>query len=160
MKTVRRTLRIILIGMTLFLALTTFLGGIALLTNLIAMPLELLQGSPFKSYTVPGLALAVIASGSALLAAILLLRQSRFALLCANTAGVIIMFFEFVEVLIIGSDAGVARTLQILYFGLGTLIVIVCMGIWFLDLVAEPGTQAFTTTSGTAPSILRQRSSP
>lgn len=138
MKLFRKTLYVILVGMTIFLALTTFLGGIGLMTNLIAMPVTMLQGSLFKDFTIPALALSVIAAGSALFAAILLLRKSRFALLFANTAGVIIMFFEFVEVLIIGSPAGIARTLQILYFGLGTLIVIASMGIWFLELRADP----------------------
>ena len=44
------------------------------------------------------------------------------------------MFFEFVEVMIIGSPAGIVRTLQIFYFGLGTAITIASMGTWFLDL--------------------------
>lgn len=138
MKLLQKSLYVILIVLTIFLALTTFLGGIGLMTNLIAMPVTMLQGSPFKDFTIPALALSVIAAGSALFAAILLLRKSRFALLFANTTGVIIMFFEFVEVLVIGSPAGIARNLQILYFGLGTLIVIAAMGIWFLDLIAEP----------------------
>jgi hypothetical protein len=44
------------------------------------------------------------------------------------------MFFEFVEVLVIGSPAGMARTLQILYFGTGTAIIVASMGVWFLDI--------------------------
>jgi hypothetical protein len=63
-----------------------------------------------------------------------LIRKSEFAILFATTAGVIIMFFEFVEILAIGSPAGIARTLQIFYFGLGTAIVVASMGTWFLDL--------------------------
>jgi hypothetical protein len=97
----------------------------------------MLEGSPFRDYTIPGLALTAIVGGSALFAALLLLRKSKYATLFAATAGVIIMFFEFVEALSIGSLAGVARTLQILYFGLGTLIVLVALGLWFLDLRAE-----------------------
>ena len=126
-----------LIILTLFLALTAVAGGIALLTNLNTPPLEMLQGSPFRDYTIPGLALTVIVGGSASFAVILLLRKSKFAVFSAATAGVIIMFFEFVEALIIGSPAGVARILQIFYFGLGTLIVIVAMGDRFLDLLSE-----------------------
>jgi hypothetical protein len=137
MRLFRTALNIVLIILTLFLALTAAVGGIALLTNLNTPPVEMLQGSPFRDYTIPGLALAVIVGGSALFAAILLLRKSKFAILSAATAGVIIMFFEFVEALIIGSPAGVARMLQIFYFGLGTLIVIVAMGVWFLDLLSE-----------------------
>ena len=76
-------------------------------------------------------------AGSALFAAILLIRKSKFALLFSTTAGIVIMFFEFVEVLVIGSPAEVARTLQILYFGVGTAIVIPALGIWFLDLLSK-----------------------
>jgi hypothetical protein len=72
--------------------------------------------------------------GIALFAAILLIRKSSFALMLSTTAGVAIMFFEFVEVLVIGSEPGITRSLQIFYFGLGMLIVVVSMGVWFLEL--------------------------
>ena len=138
MKLLRKALHIVLIVLTSFLALSAIAGGFALLANIIPMPVELLQGSPFMDYTVPGLALAAIVGGSAALAAILLLRKSRYALLSAAAAGVIIMFFEFVEMLVIGSPAGVARMLQIVFFGIGTLIVAAALGRWFLDVLAGP----------------------
>ena len=134
MKLFRSTLYIILIILTIFQAISTVLGGIALLANIISMPVELLRGSPFKDYTIPGLSLSLLAGGSALFAAILLFRKSKFSILFSTTAGVVMMFFEFVEVLVIGSPAGAAWTLQIIYFGTGTAIVVAAMGIWFLDL--------------------------
>jgi hypothetical protein len=137
MEIIKRVTRIILISLTGFLALTTFLGGIALIANWIAMPVEMLQGSPFSSYLFPGLSLSIIVGGSALVATILLIRKSKFGLLFATASGIIIMFFEFVEVLVIGSPAGVARTLQIIYFGLGTLITIAALGSWFIELLSE-----------------------
>ncbi len=137
MNQVKKITLSILMILTGFLALTTFLGGIGLIANWIAMPVEMLQGSPFSSYLIPGLALSIIVGGSALLATILLIRRSKFGLLFATTAGIIIMFFEFVEVLVIGSPAGVARTLQIIYFGLGTLITIAALGSWFIELLNQ-----------------------
>ena len=137
MRLVRKIINIVLIILIGFLAITTILGGIALLTGWIPMDVSMLAGSIFPDYTVPGLALTFIAGGSATLAFILLLRKSRFAVLSSATAGIIIMFFEFVEVLVIGSPAGVARTLQIIYFGLGTLIVVISMGLWFIDLLEK-----------------------
>jgi hypothetical protein len=134
MKQIRKILNVALIILTIFLALTSILGGIALLAGLNAPPVSQLEGTMFKDWTIPGLSLLLIVGGSALFAAILLLRKSKFAILISAAAGIIIMFFEFVEVMVIGSPAGVARTLQIFYFGLGTLIVIVSMGIWFIDL--------------------------
>ncbi len=127
--------RIILIVLTAFLALTAMGGGIALLANINRPPLEQLQGSIFKSFTIPGLALFFLVGGGALVASILLIQDSRFGVFAAMAAGFIIMFFEFVEVLVIGSPAGVALTLQLFYYGLGTLIVGFSMLSWFLQLL-------------------------
>ncbi len=134
MKLFRNILYITLIVLTVFQSVSTILGGIALLANIISMPVKLLQGSPFRDYTIPGLALSLLAGGSSLFAGILLFRKSKFSILFSTTAGVVMMFFEFVEVLVIGSPAGIARTLQIVYFGTGTAIVVAAMGVWFLDL--------------------------
>lgn len=134
MKLFRKTLYVALIVLTIFLALTALAGAIQLLEGTYAPSVDILNGSCFKNYTIPGLALGMIVSGSAIFAAVLLIRKSKYSNLFATTAGVIIMFFEFVEVLAIGSPVGVARTLQIFYFGLGIVIVVVSMGTWFLDL--------------------------
>jgi hypothetical protein len=134
MKQFEKIIHIILVLLTGFLALSTFLGGIGLIANWIAMPVELLQGSIFSSYLIPGLSLSIIVGGTATLATVLLIRNSKFALLFATTAGIFIMFFEFVEVLVIGSPVGIARTLQIFYFGLGTLITITALGSWFFEI--------------------------
>ncbi len=69
--------------------------------------------------------------------AVLLLKNSKFGSMSAATAGVIIMSFEFVQVMIIGSPTGPARVMQIMYFGLGVLLMIASIGSWFLELLAE-----------------------
>jgi hypothetical protein len=138
MKTLAKILRVVLIVLNFFLSLTAVAGCIQLVEGTYAPSVTMLAGSPFKDYTIPGLSLGLIVGGSALVAAIFLLRKSKFGTMLAATAAITIMFFEFVEVLIIGSPAGVARTLQIFYFGLGTLIVVASFGTWFLDLLADP----------------------
>ena len=137
MQTLKSVLRVILIILMIVLAFTTLAGGIGLLTGMVAPLLEQLQGSIFKDYTIPGLSLFVIVGGSASLATILLLRRSKYALLAALTAAIIIMFFEFVEVLTIGSPLGLARNLQVFYYGLGTVIAIIACGIWFIELYSN-----------------------
>lgn len=139
MKLFKKILYVALIVLTIFLALSAFAGGIQLLEGTYAPPVDMLSGSIFHNFMIPGLALGLIVGGSALFAAILLIRKSKFATLFATTAGIIIMFFEFVEVLAIGSPAGAARFMQILYFGLGTLIVIVSLGTWFQNILTIPG---------------------
>lgn len=139
MKLFRNILNVTLIMLTIFLALSAIAGSFQLLEGTFAPPVEMLNGSVFKDFTIPGLALGLIVGGSAAFAAVLLIRKSIFAIMFATTTGVIIMFFEFVEVLAIGSPAGVARTLQILYFGMGTAIVVASLGAWFMELQSSPG---------------------
>ena len=134
METLKKTLRILLIVLTFFLAITAVLGGITLLVGFYAPPLDYLQGSIFTSFAVPGLALSLLVGGGALLAAILLLRRNKYATLFAAAAGIMIMFFEFVEMLVIGSPAGPARFMQVFYFGLGTALEIAALGTWFMEL--------------------------
>ena len=123
-------LRILLIVLAFFLALTAFAGGIGLLADLNTPPVEMLNGSPFSDYSIPGLALFVLVGGGALASAVLLLRRHPWAVFAAGAAGIMIIFFEIVEVLVIGSDPGVARGLQIFYFSLGLVIALLSAGLW------------------------------
>ncbi len=134
MKQIRTTGRILLIVFVAFLALTAFAGGVGILTGLNAPSADSLTGTIFTDFTVPGLALFVIVGGTALVAAILLIRRNRFALTLASISGIAIMCFEFVEVLVIGSSPGIARNLQVFYFGLGMLIAVIAMVIRFLEI--------------------------
>jgi hypothetical protein len=131
---IRKIVRVGLIVLTLFLAATALAGGFALVAGINVPSSEQLTRSVFGGPTLPGIALFVVVGGSALLAAILLIRNSRFAALAGTAAGITIMFFEFVEVLVIGSPPGVAQALQIFYFGLGTIMVTLGIAWWFIDL--------------------------
>lgn len=116
--------RFLLIIFEAFLALTAIAGGIGLLTGILAMPVEYLSGSPFDSFLIPGLSLMVLVGGLALVGTILVARKHRYAAAVTAVSGVAIIIFELVEVLVIGSPAGVARNLQIFYSSLGLLIVL------------------------------------
>jgi hypothetical protein len=122
--------RILLIGLEAFLGVTAAAGGLALLTGAIAPPPQLLAGSPFTSYTLPGLALLVLVGGSALAAMILLLRRHPWGAAASALAGVMIMGFEIVEVWAIGSEPGLARNLQLFYFTLGLLSAALALVLW------------------------------
>lgn len=132
-----KSIRTLLIVLMFFLALAAFEGGIQLLVGFYTPPVEMLSGSIFKDFTLPGLALGIIVGGSALLTAILLLKKNRFSILASIATGVIIMFFEFVEMLAIGSPAGPARFMQIFFFGMGTVIIAASIGQLFLGLITE-----------------------
>jgi hypothetical protein len=134
----KNLLRILLIVLDGFLALTAIGGGIALLAGLYAPPVEMLAGSPFKSYTVPGLALFVLVGGSALVAMMLLIRRHPMASLASAAAGGIIIIFEIVEVLVIGSPPAVSRNLQIFYFAIGGLIMLLAAANWLVNRSSSP----------------------
>jgi hypothetical protein len=137
MKKLRKVLYVILIVLTGFLGIGAILGGIALMTNFYAPPVEMLAGSIFPSFFLPGLALTALVGGSGLAAMILMIRKHAFGVLIALTAGIIIMFFEFIEVLVIGMPAGPSQFMQVFYFMLGTLICVFAMGIYGIDLLPE-----------------------
>lgn len=122
-----RFLRTILITLDTFLAITAIAGGVGLLTGLNAPPVDLLAGSAFGSYTVPGLALLVLVGGSALGAALMTFRRHQASSLASMIAGGVILAFEIFEAITIGSPPGVARNLQVFYVGLGVLIVVLAI---------------------------------
>jgi peptidoglycan/LPS O-acetylase OafA/YrhL len=125
-----RFLRIALAILDIFLGVTAIGGGVGLLLGLNAPPVEMLAGSPFKDYVIPGLALLVLVGGSGMVAGILTLRRHPLAPLASGAVGLMIIVFEIVEVFAIGSDPGAARTLQIFYFSLGLLIVVLAFLQW------------------------------
>lgn len=134
-----RLLRIVLVVLDAFLALTAFAGGVGLLAGLNAPPVEMLAGSPFKDYTIPGLALFVLVGGGALIAAILTWRRHPYAPLVSGAVGLMIIVFEIVEVLAIGSPPGASRNLQIFYSALGLLIVVLAFLQWRADRARVTG---------------------
>jgi peptidoglycan/LPS O-acetylase OafA/YrhL len=130
---IKRIGRILLIVLDAFLAVTSVAGGIGLLTGAISPPPELLHGSIFGSYTIPGLALLFLVGGSALAAMVLVLRRHAWGALASGLAALMIMGFEIVEVLVIGSEPGLARNLQAFYFTLGLVIAILAAALWAIE---------------------------
>lgn len=134
MQLLRKTLYTTLIILNIFLAFTAIPGGFCLLTGIAAPPLDELKGSIFTDYTIPGLALMIIVGGSALLASVLLVRKYKYAVFYSAIVGLIIMVFEFVEVLAIGSPTGAGLIMQIIYFVFGIAMVKCSLFVLYLDM--------------------------
>jgi len=124
-----RVLRWVLVALSGFLAFTAIAGGVGLLSGAVSPPLEDLAGSVFPDYTVPGLALMLVVGGLAFAGTVLLLRRHRLAWAASASAGLAIIGFEAVEVVVFGSPAGYARNLQLFYLGLGALLV--ALALWY-----------------------------
>lgn len=122
----KQPLRIPLVLLTGFIALTAIGGGIALLVGLEdnRFPLEWLRGTPFNDYTIPALLLAMVVGGSALMACLLLLRRQRLGMPAAMAAGVILMGYIVGEYLLLQQEPPGPTSIELFYFGLGLLLVL------------------------------------
>jgi MinD-like ATPase involved in chromosome partitioning or flagellar assembly len=133
-----KILRVLLILLDGFLAITAIAGGLGLLTGVNAPPVSDLAGSPFSDYTIPGLALLVLVGGTATVATYLTVRRHPYAALVSSLAAAMIIAFEIVEVLVIGMPPGIARNLQVFYLTLGLIILVTALAYWAVQRKASP----------------------
>jgi hypothetical protein len=89
--TAGRVLRLVLLVLTSFLALTAFARGTGLLADINAPPVDVLQGTSFRNHTILGIALFVIVRGTALAEAYLLLMRHPLAASSALLSGTVII---------------------------------------------------------------------
>ncbi|MES2170326.1 MAG: hypothetical protein V4479_06330 [Actinomycetota bacterium] len=116
--TLQHTARWTLVVVTVFNALSALAGGIAILaTGGLGMPLSMLEGGPFTSFTGPGLILLIVIGGTQVLSAVLLLLRKQSALLWTAVAGFGMTIWIFVETGIISGTSW----LQVLYFATGVV---------------------------------------
>ena len=114
----RRWVAILLTG---FVALTGIAGGIAVALGVDEFPAEWLEGTPFPDYTVPGVLLAAVVGGSALIALIALLVRSSWAPALTVVAGAILMGWIVGEVLVL-NQPGEPTWIEIAFFAIGLLM--------------------------------------
>jgi len=114
-------LRIIIVLLSGFIALTAIGGGIALLVGAEAerFPRGWLAGTPFKDYTIPALLLAVVVGGSSLLTGIANLLRHRLSAWAAMAAGLIMAGYISVETLILNQLPPGPTVTESVYFVLG-----------------------------------------
>ena len=117
--TARELERIALLALEVAGGVSAIGGGIAMMVGTIDFPVEWLNGSPFGSYTGPALILAVVTGGSQLAALAAEVRREPWATLASGFAGCVMMGWIFGELLIVGSEPGLMRNLQITMFLIG-----------------------------------------
>jgi hypothetical protein len=115
------------------LALTAIFGAITVIPNL---PQDWIRGSVFPSYTVPALALGVLVGGSATIAGLAVIFRPMIGAAASVVAGVMIIGFELVEVIVVGFTlvtygAGQPQSwLQVAYITVGAAIAILGARLW------------------------------
>jgi hypothetical protein len=123
-------IRIALLVIAAFIATSAIEGGVAVLGGVVfgyKLPLSWLAGTPFSDYTIPGLALAVVVGGSALLAAATVFIHREWAVLFSVVAGVVMAGYLVVEIVSIDSNLGdalpTALAVQLFYLMLGVALI-------------------------------------
>ena len=125
-----RTERLVIVFLGVLIAVSAVGGAVGLLGGAIQFPLAWLDGTPFGSYTLPGLILGIVVGGSALVAALLVLRRHPFGVLAALCAGLIQVGWIVGEVVLVGTSPGVMLTLQVLYAALGAALAVLAANLW------------------------------
>ena len=87
MPALRRTV----VGLHLFNAVSAVGGGIALIVGGLDVPTTLLRHTPFESFVVPGIFLAVVIGGSATIGATALMAHWRRATVISAAAGAVMV---------------------------------------------------------------------
>ena len=99
-------LRPLLCGVDLFMATVAMGCGIALIAHpqdALGMTLEMLRGSPFATFTIPGVLLAGVIGGFYLIAGLLVLRRHQLGVLASGAAGIALMTWIAVQVSMVPS---------------------------------------------------------
>ncbi|MGZ8804462.1 MAG: hypothetical protein ACXWZG_04080 [Microbacterium sp.] len=106
---ISRAARVTLLVSTAFVAVTAFLGGLALalgalvpsLATALSPPPEYLAGTPFGSYLLPGLVLGIIVGGTHALAFVLVLRRHRWGDFASAVAAFAVLIWIFIQMIYI-----------------------------------------------------------
>lgn len=106
---ISRAARVTLLVSTAFVAVTAFLGGLALalgalvpsLATVLSPPPEYLAESPFASYLLPGLVLGIVVGGTHAVAFVLVLRRHRWGDLASAVAAFAVLIWIFIQMIYI-----------------------------------------------------------
>jgi len=109
----------VLLLLLLFNGLGGVLGGIGVMKSIMPFPEVWLEGTPFRSYFLPGLILCIVVGGSHLAAAFALLSRRTMAKLASLIAGIILTGWMIGELKLIGFQAPI----QVWFVGVGLLEV-------------------------------------
>ena len=129
-------LRVALLVVDGFVALTAIGGGIALATGLEGdrFPADWLKGTPFSSYLVPGLILAVMVGGSAAAATAAALSRPDAGGLTSLAAGLIMMGWIAGEIMILKQPSW--SWTEVFYFAVG--FVMAALGLALQRVAGTP----------------------
>ncbi len=124
-----RILRIALIVVDIFAALTAIAGGVALIVGVIQFPADWLLKTPFSSYLIPALTLAIVVGGSALVAAVTMLIRHAVGVIVSLIAGIMMSGWIIVQVAMLGY----VSLLQPFMFAVGLVTIVLAVWLWMVE---------------------------
>jgi uncharacterized membrane protein len=114
--------RIAVVGVDLFEAVSAFVGAVGLVVGFMNIPVSILTGTPFTDFTVPALLLGFVVGGSALVAAVITAFGPRhFGALASAAAGGITVGWLTIEIAMIWAQV-VWWLVGLLMIGLAALL--------------------------------------
>ena len=128
----------VLTAIQLLVAVSAFGGGIALVAapdgSNLQFDKELLDGSPFNDFLVPGLILMLAVGGSSLIAAFMVWTGQDRAVEVNFAAGAIVFGWITIEAIIIGE----VSFLHWLYWTLGAVTMVMALASWRGEHLGRP----------------------
>ena len=120
---------------SVFVALTAVGGGITVAAGVDKFPADWLIGTPFSSYLIPGLILAIVVGGSAVMAVVAALRRSDVGALTSMLAGAILLGWLAGERLILPPAAFSPQFwwLEALYVVAALMMVLPAFAAWWAE---------------------------
>jgi len=118
---------------SVFVALTAVGGGITVATGVDWFPPDWLIGTPFSSYLIPGMILAIVVGGSAAVAAVAALRGAGAGALASILAGAILLGWLVGERVILPPRAFSPQFwwLEAIYIAAGLMMVVPGLTVWW-----------------------------
>ncbi|MFM9910296.1 MAG: hypothetical protein ACKVOW_13155 [Chitinophagaceae bacterium] len=115
----------ILFLLVCFVAVTTSLSGIIMIVNsggeLLNLPLNLLNNTPFKNFLIPGILLTLVVGGTNLIAVFQNMQRSTNRYNLAIAGGLLISGWIIVQMILIQTF----HWLQFVFLGTGFLIILI-----------------------------------
>jgi hypothetical protein len=123
----QKELRVAVVGIDVFEAISAFLGAVGLVVGFMNIPVTILSGTVFADFTVPALLLGFVVGGSALVAALAAAFGSpRYGGLASMMAGCITVGWLSIEIAMIGLDSWA----QVAWWLVGAVMIVLGAFLW------------------------------
>jgi hypothetical protein len=125
--------RSVLLILDLSAAVSTILGGIAIVFGLDNFPREWLAGTPFSDYLIPGLILGLVVGGLAAIAAVATARNARLGGVLSVLAGGVLAGWIGGELVLLnqnGAASSPRSPVEAVFLLLGLVIVVLGLVVW------------------------------